>query len=135
MGPCLVTTQSAGNERPNYVYGAALAPPDGSIPAEWVTGCIFHAASGTFGNLGHNAFRAPAVSEVELALAKDVSIAERMKVRLRADVFNVLNRASVWRSQRRLFSDQLRHNYHHDQQLCDGARHTREFQLSAKISF
>jgi len=31
----------SGNERPNYVYGAALAPPDGSIPAEWVTGLHF----------------------------------------------------------------------------------------------
>jgi hypothetical protein len=126
----------SGNERPNYVYGAALAPPDGSIPAEWVNRAAFSTpASGTFGNLGHNAFRAPAVSEVELALAKDVSIAERMKVRLRADVFNVLNRAQYGAPNADFSQTNFGTITTTISNYATGRGTPREFQLSAKISF
>ena len=50
-------------------------------------------ASGTFGDLGRNAYRAPAISDVDFALAKNVVLAERVQLRFRADVFNILNRA------------------------------------------
>ena len=126
----------SGNERPNYVYGVALTPPNGSTPSRWVNPAAFSTpASGTFGNLGHNAFRAPAISEVELALAKDVFFAERMRVRLRADVFNLLNRAQYGAPN----SDVSQTNFGTItttiSNYATGRGTPREFQLSAKISF
>jgi len=50
-------------------------------------------ASGTFGNLGRNGLRASGISQLDLGLARDVSISERVKVCLRANAFNVFNRA------------------------------------------
>jgi hypothetical protein len=84
----------SGAERPNYIFGVPLTPPGGSNPNEWVNPAAFSTpAPGTFGNLGRNAFRAPGISQLDLALAKDVSIAERVTLRFRADLFNVFNRA------------------------------------------
>ena len=86
----------SGAERPNYVFGAALTPPGGSRPAEWVNPAAFSVpASGTFGNLGRNALRARSISDLDLAFAKDVTLTERTRVRFRADAFNVVNRVAL----------------------------------------
>ena len=83
-----------GSERPDYVAGAPLTPPGGSSPQQWVNPAAFATpAAGKFGNLGRNAFRAPGISQLDLTLMKDIVIAERMRIRLRADAFNVFNRA------------------------------------------
>jgi hypothetical protein len=125
-----------GQERPNYVFGVSLTPSNGSTPAEWVNPAAFSTpASGTFGNLGHNAFRAPAISEVELALAKDVFLAERMKVRLRADVFNVLNRAQYGAPNADVSQTNFGTITTTISNYATGRGTPREFQLSAKISF
>jgi hypothetical protein len=125
-----------GQERPNYVYGVPLTPPDGSTPEEWVNPAAFSTpASGTFGNLGHNAFRAPAISEVELALAKDVSLAERMNVRFRADVFNVLNRAQYGAPNADVSQTNFGTITTTISNYATGRGTPREFQLSAKLSF
>jgi hypothetical protein len=126
----------SGQERPNYVYGVSLSPAGGSTPGNWVNPAAFSTpASGTFGNLGHNAFRAPRISDVELALAKDVSIAERTTVRFRADVFNVLNRAQYGAPN----ADWSQTNFGTItttiSSYATGRGTPREFQLSAKISF
>ncbi len=72
----------SGEERPNWVPGVSLTPPGGSTPQEWINPAAFSMpAAGTFGDLGRNAFRAPGISDVDLALAKDVSFAERVKLR------------------------------------------------------
>ena len=126
----------SGQERPNYVYGVPLTPPDGSTPEEWVNPAAFSTpASGTFGNLGHNAFRAPAISEVELALAKDVSLAERMNVRFRADVFNVLNRAQYGAPNADVSQTNFGTITTTISNYATGRGTPREFQLSAKLSF
>ena len=127
----------SGEERPNYVSGVPLTPPGGSTPQEWINPAAFSTpASGTFGNLGRNAFRAPGISDVDLALAKDVSFAERVKLRFRADVFNVLNRAQYGAPERRLIRrptfgviTSTISSY------ATGRGTPREFQLSAKVSF
>ncbi len=80
----------SGEERPNYVYGVSLTPPGGSTPQQWINPAAFSIpAPGIFGNLGRNAFRAPAISALDVAVAKDVDVGERMKFRLRADAFNI----------------------------------------------
>ena len=127
----------SGEERPNLVPGVSLTPPGGSTPGEWVNPAAFSApAYGTFGDLGRNAFRAPGISDVDLALAKDVVLVERVKLRLRADLFNVLNRAQYGAPNANLSTagnfgviTSTISSY------ATGRGTPREFQLSAKISF
>jgi hypothetical protein len=49
--------------------------------------------NGTFGNLGRNAFRAPRITQLDLAVSKFVLLTERFSIRFQADVFNLTNRA------------------------------------------
>jgi hypothetical protein len=84
----------SGEERPNLVPGVSLTPPGGSTPAEWINPAAFSTPlAGTFGNLGRNALRAPGLTQIDLGLSKYVPFTERVSLRLRADIFNVLNRA------------------------------------------
>jgi len=63
----------------------------GGIP--WVNPAAFQpAASGTFGNLGRNAFYGPGFADVDLSVIKNIPIVERVKVQLRAEMFNIFNR-------------------------------------------
>ena len=126
----------SGEERPNYVPRISLTPPGGSNPGEWVNPAAFSTpASGTFGNLGRNAFRAPGISDVDFALAKNVSITGRMQVRFRADVFNVLNRAQYGAPN--AVADQANFGVITTtiSSYATGRGTPREFQLSAKVSF
>jgi hypothetical protein len=126
----------SGEERPNYVYGVPLTPPGGSTPARWVNPAAFSVpASGTFGNLGRNAFRARSISDVDLALAKDLSITERTVVRFRADVFNVLNRAQYGAPNADLSQTTFGVITTTISSYATGRGTPREFQLSAKITF
>jgi hypothetical protein len=126
----------SGEERPDYVFGVPLTPPGGPAPREWVNPAAFSTpASGTFGNLGRNAFRAPGISDVDLALAKEVSVAERMTVRFRADMFNALNRAQYGAPNADLSQVAFGTITTTISSYATGRGTPREFQLSAKISF
>jgi hypothetical protein len=126
----------SGEERPNWVPGVSLTPPGGSTPREWVNPAAFSMpANGTFGDLGRNAFRAPGISDVDLALAKDVSFVERVKLRLRADLFNVLNRAQYGAPNASLSASNFGVITTTISSYATGRGTPREFQLSARISF
>jgi hypothetical protein len=126
----------SGEERPNWVPGVPLTPPGGSNPQEWVNPAAFSMpANGTFGDLGRNAFRAPGISDVDLALAKDISIVERVKLRLRADLFNVLNRAQYGAPNANLSAANFGVITSTISSYATGRGTPREFQLSAKVSF
>jgi hypothetical protein len=60
--------------------------------ASWLNPCAFGIPSGSFGNLGRNAFRGPAVYTMDMSLFKNVPIREDWKLQLRVEVFNVFNR-------------------------------------------
>ncbi|HEV8043235.1 MAG TPA: carboxypeptidase regulatory-like domain-containing protein [Bryobacteraceae bacterium] len=84
----------SGSERPDYVFGQSLTPAGGSTANHWINPAAFaRPANGTFGNLGRNAFRAPGITQLDLAVSKFVSLTERCSIRFRADVFNLTNRA------------------------------------------
>lgn len=126
----------SGEERPNYVPGVSLTPPEGSTPDDWINAAAFFTpASGTFGNLGRNDFRAPGLSQLDLALAKDVSISERMRVRFRADAFNVFNRAQYGAPNANLSQVNFGEITTTISSYATGRGTPREFQLSAKVSF
>src|SRR5262249_10999894 len=85
---------SRGTQRPNLVPGVnpyldtasgfLLNPAAFSVPVP-----------GTFGNLGRNALRGLAFSQLDLALAKNFTITERSRVTLRWDVYNMFNHPNL----------------------------------------
>jgi hypothetical protein len=84
----------SGSERPDYVFGQSLTPTAGSTPSHWINPAAFAVPeNGTFGNLGRNAFRAPGITQLDLGVSKFVALTERFSIRLRADAFNLTNRA------------------------------------------
>jgi len=85
---------NSGNQRPNLVPGASLTPPGGSTPNDWVNLAAFAVpASKTWGNLGRNDFRGPALWQVDTALQRRIALRERLALELRGECFNLLNRA------------------------------------------
>ena len=47
------------------------------------------------GNIGRNAFYGPGFADIDLSVIKTIPVTERMKVQLRAEMFNVLNRINL----------------------------------------
>ncbi len=126
----------AGEERPNYVPGVPLAPPGGSTPQLWVNPAAFAIpAPGTFGNLGRNAFRAPAISQLDVALAKTVSFSETFKLRLRADAFNLFNRPQFGPPNADFSQVNFGAITTTISNYATGRGTPREFQLSARLAF
>lgn len=81
-----------GNDRPN-VTGNAAATNQG--PAQWFNTTAFAMpAFGTFGNAGRNILEGPGYQNVNLALLKRVPLGGRTSLQLRAEAFNLLNRAN-----------------------------------------
>jgi hypothetical protein len=126
----------SGSERPDYMAGQSLTPSGGSTPNHWINPAAFLVpVSGTFGNLGRNAFRAPAVAQIDLGVSKFVSIKERVSLRLRGDLFNATNRpqygtpnANVSASNFGVITTTL-------SSYATGRGTPRELQLSLKIAF
>jgi Carboxypeptidase regulatory-like domain/TonB dependent receptor len=126
----------SGEERPNYVPGVSLTPPGGSTPLEWINPAAFAVpAANTFGDLGRNAFRAPRISQLDLALSKDIPLTERMRLRFRADVFNIFNRAQFGAPNADISQVNFGEITSTISNYATGRGTPREFQLSAKISF
>jgi hypothetical protein len=126
----------SGEERPNYIAGVSLTPPGGSTPFHWINPLAFSTpANQTFGNLGRNAFRAPRISQLDLGLSRYVSIKERVTVRLRADLFNVFNRAQFGAPNADVSASNFGVITTTISNYATGRGTPRELQLSAKILF
>jgi hypothetical protein len=126
----------AGAERPNYNSGVSLVPVGGSTPNSWINAAAFSIpAARTFGNLGRNAFRAPAISQLDMGVSKYVGVTERISVRLRADFFNVFNRAQFGAPNADLSQSNFGVITSTISNYATGGGTPREIQLSAKIIF
>ena len=80
------------NDRPNVTGNTALTNPG---PNQWFNGAAFSMPSyGTFGNAGRNILEGPGYQNVNLALLKQVPLSGSARLQLRAEVFNLLNRAN-----------------------------------------
>lgn len=64
---------------------------------EWVNPAAFNCSSPTtfLGNLTRNKFYGPGYGSVDLSVFKNIPIGERLKVQLRAEMFNLLNRINL----------------------------------------
>ncbi len=64
-------------------------------PAQWFSPNAFSLpAAGTYGSLGRGTLNGPGLADVDVSLAKDSAVSEKIKVQFRAEFFNVLNRAN-----------------------------------------
>jgi hypothetical protein len=80
------------NDRPNVSGNTAVDDP---IPHQWFNTAAFSMPPfGAFGNAGRNILEGPGYQNVNLALLKQVSLPGRARLQLRAEAFNVLNRAN-----------------------------------------
>ncbi len=125
----------SGEERPN-IPGVPLTLPGGSTPNDWINLAAFAVpANQTFGNLGRNAFRAPGISQLDLGLSKFIGIRERLNLRIRADLFNVFNRAQFGAPNADISASNFGTITSTISNYATGRGTPRELQLSAKIVF
>jgi hypothetical protein len=78
------------NDRPNVAGNPRLSRP---TPERWFdTSAFVFPAPGTFGNAGRNILDGPGYQNVNASLLKDTALGERLRLQLRAEFFNLLNR-------------------------------------------
>ena len=78
--------------RPN-VSGSSVSQSKSQLINNYFAGYTFVAppANAPFGNLGRNAFRAPGLEQLDMAVDKSFSIRERAKLQFRSEFFNLPN--------------------------------------------
>ena len=96
-------TVNLGTDRANIGSGPAQRPdavcdPNQNAPhtaAEWFnTTCFALPAPFTFGNAERNSVLSPGYANVDVAVAKDLRLANDARLELRWEIFNVFNRAN-----------------------------------------
>jgi hypothetical protein len=81
--------------RPDLVAGVETTPAGGRSPDLWFNPAMFSApAPGLRGNAGRNILTGPDYRSLDVALVKSIQLGERVRLQLRAEAFNVLNRAN-----------------------------------------
>jgi hypothetical protein len=90
---------ASGTQRPgvNLIAGPYSGITQTFIPGvgeQWVNPAAFVATDGP-GNLGRNALYGPGFADVDLSVFKNFSIRERLRLQLRAEMFNVFNRINL----------------------------------------
>ena len=81
------------DQRPNLVPGVSIYAANQNA-GSWLNPAAFSTpAPGTFGNLGRNVAFGPALWQDDIALDKDFTFTERIRLNFRAEAFNVFNRA------------------------------------------
>jgi hypothetical protein len=79
------------SERPNLVPNVPLYLDYGTTGL-WLNPAAFSVpGKGTWGNLGHNALRAPGLFQIDTSLSKDTHLTENMGLELGVEAFNILN--------------------------------------------
>jgi hypothetical protein len=81
------------SQRPNRVPGVPLYLPHRG-PGGWLNPAAFSMpANDTWGDLGRNAVRGPGLWQDDVAVDKNIPLHDRLMFNLRAEAFNVFNRA------------------------------------------
>ncbi len=79
-------------DRPNLLGDPHLSNP--SVASWFNTGDFVTPPYGSFGNAGRNILEGPGYASVDVSAIKDTPIRERFTLQLRAEIFNLLNRAN-----------------------------------------
>jgi hypothetical protein len=114
--------------RANYT-GAALYGSDGHSAARWFNPAAFSTpAAFSFGNVGRNSVYGPGMQTLDVALAREFGIAERIKLQFRGEFFNALNHTNLGTPDRFVNTPQFG-------TITEATTPGREVQLSARLSF
>jgi hypothetical protein len=62
---------------------------------QWVNPAAFVAVTGGLGNLSRNKFYGPSFKDVDFSVFKNIPITERLKIQLRAEMYNLFNRINL----------------------------------------
>lgn len=99
----------SGYVRPNNVAGAFIneggqVTLNRNLPLDPATGlpAAIIPGAGEFGNLGRNTFTGPGYQDVDLSIAKEMRLGERLRVQGRVEIFNLLNTTNLALPERRL---------------------------------
>ncbi|MBI4483253.1 MAG: TonB-dependent receptor [Acidobacteria bacterium] len=118
-------------ERPDLVAGKDSNPVLGGPDQYFDFSSFTLALPGFYGNLGRNTVIGPGLATADLSLTKNISvrsISESFKIQLKAEFFNVLNRANFGLPGGELFVDQ-------SGPLADAGRITKTQTTSRQVQF
>ena len=87
-------TQRPGVNLISYPYAGIDQTFVQGVGEQWVNPAAFVATSGP-GNLGRNALYGPGFADVDFSVFKNFTIKERLRLQLRAEMFNVFNRINL----------------------------------------
>jgi hypothetical protein len=91
---------NGGTERPGYdLIGDPFAGVSHTFSAanggeQWVNPAVFVPVTG-LGNLSRNKFYGPSFKDVDFSVFKNIPITERVKIQLRAEMYNLFNRINL----------------------------------------
>jgi hypothetical protein len=92
------SASGVNQDRPDLI-GDPFLPADrprGDLVARYFNTAAFAVnAPGTFGNFGRNVLCGPGLISIDLGLVKNVPLAERLRLQLRGEFFNALNRVNL----------------------------------------
>ena len=83
---------NTNNQRPNLVPGVSLTPPGGKTIAQWINPAAFAVpAADTWGDSPRDVARGPGVWQIDMGMAKQIPLTERVGLQFRTEVFNIFN--------------------------------------------
>jgi carboxypeptidase family protein len=83
---------NTSNQRPNLVPGVSLTPPGGKSIGQWINPAAFVAPEkGTWGDSPRDVARGSGVWQMDMGVARQFSLTERMSLQFRTEVFNIFN--------------------------------------------
>jgi len=109
--------------------GEPVFGPGTHTAAEWFNSAAFATpAAFAFGDVGRNTVYGPGMQTLDLGLAREFAVAERMKFQFRAEFFNALNKVNLGMPNRFVNTPQFG-------TITEASTPGRQIQLSARLSF
>jgi hypothetical protein len=109
--------------------GQPIFPSGTHSATEWFNPNAFATPKAfTFGDVGRNSVYGPGLQTLDVALARDFAIAERMTVQFRGEFFNALNHTNLGTPDRFVNTPQFG-------TITEATTPGRQIQLSARLSF
>ena len=114
--------------RANYT-GSPVFGPDTRTADRWFNTRAFATPPAyTFGNAGRNTVTGPGMQTLDAALEREFALSEKMRFRVRGELFNALNRTNLGTPNRFVNTPQFGI-------ITEAATPNREVQVSARLSF
>ena len=105
FSPIIQVTDARGSllafNRPFLVPGISWIPLKPS-PAQWINPAAFVRQATGFGDAGRNILTGPGFTDVDLSIAKDTKIKERVSLQFRTEAFNLFNHPNFGQPQNSL---------------------------------